>query len=213
MERRLIPLAVFVGTYMTAAIILAAINWNYEFVFYGVILLLEMAGVWYLDRRVRLPTAVLWALAIWGLVHMVGGTMPIPESVTEPGRPLVLYNLRLHPSLPKYDQVVHAYGFFVSTLAAWRALVVGSAGTITARFGPLLAVVLIGVGLGGTNETIEFIATRIMPGTNVGGYENTGWDLVSNFVGCLLAAVVLSVRGESGTRDGNDGVIAVTGPC
>lgn len=30
-----------------------------------------------------------------------------------------------------------------------------------------------------------------IPNTNVGGYENTGWDLVSNLAGCAIAAVVI----------------------
>jgi hypothetical protein len=39
------------------------------------------------------------------------------------------------------------------------------------------------VGLGALNELIEFTAALIMAQTNVGGYLNTGWDLVANFVG------------------------------
>jgi hypothetical protein len=45
------------------------------------------------------------------------------------------------------------------------------------------------MGFGAANEVVEFIATITLPGTNVGGYENTGWDLVANLVGCLLAAL------------------------
>ena len=33
----------------------------------------------------------------------------------------------------------------------------------------------------------------MLPNTNVGGYENTGWDLVSNFVGSLMAAGMISL--------------------
>jgi len=32
-----------------------------------------------------------------------------------------------------------------------------------------------------------------LPGTNVGGYENTGWDLVANLVGCLIAATAVFI--------------------
>jgi hypothetical protein len=34
---------------------------------------------------------------------------------------------------------------------------------------------------------VEFVATLLLPKTNVGGYENTGWDLVSNAVGAAFA--------------------------
>lgn len=187
MRRREFILGGFVGAYLLAFSIVAIVHWNYEFIFYGIVLLLEIAGVAWLDRRVRFSTAVLVALALWGLFHMMGGTLPIPESVTEPTRPHVLYNLRLNAWLPKYDQVVHAYGFGVATWAAGEAL---ARLVIPNRrgLGLFLALLFIGMGLGSMNEVIEFAATRIMPGTNVGGYDNTGWDLVSNSIGAACAA-------------------------
>jgi hypothetical protein len=54
------------------------------------------------------------------------------------------------------------------------------------------------MGFGALNEVIEFAATLTMPHTNVGGYVNTGWDLVSNLVGCALAAVI--IRWHAGHR-------------
>jgi len=61
-------------------------------------------------------------------------------------------------------------------------------------FGLLTLCVAAGMGFGAANEVVEFAATLMLPGTNVGGYENTGWDLVANLVGCLVAAAVISVR-------------------
>jgi hypothetical protein len=43
------------------------------------------------------------------------------------------------------------------------------------------------MGFGGLNEVIEFFLTLTLPETNIGGYINTGWDLVSNLVGVTLA--------------------------
>src|SRR5690349_1659600 len=97
MQRRLIPLALFVLPYTLAAFAVSIYQRNFEFVYYATILALLVLGIWYLDRRVRLPTWLLWGLAIWGFVHLLGGVMPIPESVTEPGSPPNLYNLRLSP--------------------------------------------------------------------------------------------------------------------
>ena len=48
-----------------------------------------------------------------------------------------------------------------------------------------------GMGFGALNEMIEFIATLTIPETNVGGYNNTGWDLVFNLIGCALAAIII----------------------
>lgn len=200
--KRLLPVALFVAFYMTTAIAVAVCYWNYEFIYYGLVMFALIGVTVAIDRRVRFPMWILWSFAIWGLLHMVGGTLPIPESVTEPGTPRVLYNLRLHPSLPKYDQCVHAFGFFVSTLASWRAVLVASKFVLRPNPGPIFGAALMGMGLGAVNEVIEFIATLVMPGTNVGGYANTGWDLVSNLAGCVVAALVIRLtdRGPSAWR-------------
>jgi hypothetical protein len=194
MPRRLIPLALFVLPYTAAAFVVSIFQHNYEFVYYSTILALLVLSIWYLDRRVHIPTALLWGLAIWGFVHLLGGVLPIPESITEPGSHPNLYNMRLAPWLPKYDQVVHAAGFGIASLVAWHALRASYPAPPRPGIGLCLAVVLIGMGLGALNEVIEFVATRLMPWTNVGGYENTGWDLTSNLVGCVAAAVIIALR-------------------
>jgi hypothetical protein len=47
------------------------------------------------------------------------------------------------------------------------------------------------MGFGALNEVIEFIAVLTIPHTNVGGYINTGWDLVFNLLGALTAAAAI----------------------
>ena len=59
--------------------------------------------------------------------------------------------------------------------------------------GMLVLCAAAGMGFGALNEVIEFVATLTVPKTNVGGYENTGWDLVSNMIGSVLAAVLIWV--------------------
>lgn len=39
------------------------------------------------------------------------------------------------------------------------------------------------------NEILEFIATLVLPDTNVGGYVNTGWDLIFDLAGGIVAIV------------------------
>jgi hypothetical protein len=45
------------------------------------------------------------------------------------------------------------------------------------------------MGVGGINEMVEFIATLIFKDTNVGGFDNTGWDLVFDLVGATAAGL------------------------
>ena len=51
-----------------------------------------------------------------------------------------------------------------------------------------------GMGFGAFNEIVEFVATLTVPDTNVGGYINTGWDLVANMVGAIMACTWIKLR-------------------
>lgn len=199
----------FTAAYMVALGAGAVWAGNGEFVLYTLVMGLLIALVFAMDRRVRFSRGVLWLLALWGLLHMAGGVLPAPPVLElAPGAeaPGVLYSWRAHPMAPKYDQVVHFFGFFVATLAAWEALsaaVAGAAGgRVRATAGLLLAAGLIGVGLGAVNEVVEFAAHLSLPETNVGGYENTGWDLVSNALGALAGVAWVRVRAGRAKGEG-----------
>jgi uncharacterized membrane protein YjdF len=145
------------------------------------------------DSRVRFAMAVLWALSFWGFLHMAGGNVPIPELAPRPaGTAPVLYNRWIITGLLKYDQLTHAYGFGVATVACWQGL--ETAVNRRLQMSPGLAILLVamGMGLGAMNEVVEFVATKTMPSTNVGGYDNTGYDLVANLAGCVIAVAALA---------------------
>ena len=57
-----------------------------------------------------------------------------------------------------------------------------------------IVVVMAGLGVGGLNEIIEFIATVIMPETGVGGYVNTSLDLVADLIGALIALIYIRLQ-------------------
>lgn len=179
-------LAFFVLAYLVACSAMALRQGNAEFMVYAGAMVVFIAVVLLLHRSVRFTAVALWMLAIWGLMHMLGGTVPIPERLadTDSGR-FVLYALRPHPSLPRYDQVTHVFGFFTATVACWEAC----RALLHARPGLALssAAALMGMGLGCVNEVIEFAITLTTPDNGVGGYVNTGWDLVSNTIGSVAA--------------------------
>jgi hypothetical protein len=191
---RIRPVSFFVLIYFTLGIFGALTLKNYEFLLYEAQMALIMGILILMDKRVIFSRTVLWLLAIWGLLHLSGGLMPIPESLadaSEENAAPVLYNMRLFPWFPRYDQIVHAFGFGVSALAAHQCL--------EAHFGkklpislPIAAILfLVACGLGAVNELIEFAAVKAIPQTNVGGYFNTGWDLVSNATGAIIAIIYL----------------------
>ena len=137
-------------------------------------------------RRAPLGTALLWAVAVWGLLHLAGGMVEMGDGV--------LYNSRPVPFLPPFDKLVHVFGFGAVTLVVGRV--------ISVRFRPQSAAAtaviaaLGGLGVGALVEVFEFAMTRIYDQTNIGGYTNTGWDLVANLVGATAAAAWLGLRGR-----------------
>ena len=184
----------FTLTYMAVALVASLMGGSGEFLMYLAIMAVLVAVVVSVHLRIGLHDAALWGLSLWGLAHMAGGLMPVPASWPVNGPPHVLYNLWLVPGLLKFDQAVHAYGFGLVTWICWQGLQRAFAGRgVTARptIGLLTLCVAAGTGFGAANEVVEFVATRVLAETNVGGYVNTGWDLVANLVGCLVAAVLI----------------------
>jgi uncharacterized membrane protein YjdF len=152
---------------------------------YAVIMSLLFVAVVAADRRVGFSTPLLWCLVAWAVLHMAGG-------LVSTGHGRVLYNQSLGLPGIHYDRLVHAFGFGVATVACWQALRrLTRAPAPTA--GLLVLAALGGLGLGAINETAEFLMSRVA-NTNVGGYRNTGFDLISNTIGATVAALWIFVR-------------------
>lgn len=146
-----------------------------------------------LHARFRLGGGMLWSLACWGFTHMAGGVVPIGQGRT-------LYNLWIVDGWLKYDQAVHAFGFGTATFVCGTVLLRWlPAGRLSS--GPAVLILLAGMGVGAVNEIVEFGATLVLEHTNVGGYDNTGWDLVFDLLGAVVATVWL-VRRSAGYQAG-----------
>lgn len=186
--------ASFTVAYMLCAGWAASRSGNSEFAFYIVVMVILIAIVAAVHVRARLTSGALWALSAWGLLHMMGGLVIVPDGWQTDDGGTVLYTLWLVPGLLKYDQVVHAYGFGVTTWVCWQGLrsaLRGGGIDAVPTLGLMMLVWAAGLGFGAVNEMVEFFATLLIPETNVGGYVNTGWDLVSNTVGATTAAVAI----------------------
>ena len=182
---------VFTLAYLAVGLIASLQRDNAEFVMYVVVLSVLMGVVAAIHFQIQLPLAALWGLSVWGVAHMAGGLLHVPKSFPTAGDSNVLYNLWLIPGGLKFDQIVHAYGFGLVTWVCWlgiRAAFRHRGVTVKPTLGLLTLSVAGGMGFGAANEMVEFFATLTVPETNVGGYENTGWDLVANFVGSVMAA-------------------------
>lgn len=168
---------------------------NWEFLIYVVTMILLMALIGLNLHRAAFPLPMLWALTVWGFLHMAGGGVPVGEGVLYAAVLIPIVSDGMNElTILKYDQVVHFYGFAVTAWALRHLLIrhfPATRGTWTAVLYPALAA----CGLGTANEIIEFTAVLTTPETGVGGYGNTMLDLVFNAAGAF-AAVALAAAAD-----------------
>ena len=186
-----LAVSLFTFTYLTVGMVISARQQNWEFVFYIPIVLMLGALTLAIRRRAGLTLATLWLLSLWGLLHVVGGTLEVPAGWPVEGDKRSFYSLELIPGILVYDKPVHAFGFGVATWVCWQGIC-AMRGSSHITLGSLMLAALAGMGLGATNEVIEFIASQTME-TNVGGYVNTGGDLIANGIGALAAIGLIAV--------------------
>lgn len=129
---------------------------------------------------------VLGGLALWAVGHLAGGSVGIGDDRT-------LYNAVLPGGL-HFDNAVHFVGFGTSGLAWWEATRPWLPAATGHPAGVWAAVWLAGMGVGALNEVLEFVVTLLVEDTNVGGYRNTGRDLIANLLGAAVAGAIASAR-------------------
>ena len=166
---------------------------NYEFLLYIGVLIFFIILILITREKVRYSNGLLWGLSIWALAHMAGGGIILNNKL--------LYSTMLLPIIGepyyilKYDQLVHAFGFGITTLLMWtllKPLLKNPARNNKVAISILL--VMAATGAGALNEVIEFIATVISPESGVGGYINNALDLVFNLIGALIALLIIAKK-------------------
>ncbi len=147
---------------------------------YAAVLLVGGVATMAVHLRVGLSGVTIWGLVFFALGHLAGGMVPVGNGV--------LYQHWLVGRAVRFDNLQHAWGFGFAGRAVWEALRPQLAGAPAPRLAAAAVIVLGGTGLGAANEVIEYVLTKVLPETNVGGYENTARDLVANLVGATAAA-------------------------
>lgn len=163
---------------------------NYEFLIYVGTIVFFCLMLVISNKTMKYPNYLLWALTIWGLFHMAGGYFTYQNAIWYEW---ILWPISDSLGLLRYDQLVHAGGFFVTTLLGYEIL---KPHLRIAKITPGIAVILImtGGGAGAVIEVIEFVVDSIVPESGVGGYVNTSMDLIFNFIGASLAVLFLTFR-------------------
>lgn len=160
--------------------------------FYAVFIAIGALIVVRLHTRFGLSRLVLWCLASWGMAHMVGGLVEVGGDV--------IYEHSLGAGELRFDKVVHFFGFGSATVAAYEVLRHSVAAEARPR-AVAVAALFVGLGVGAINETIEFVITLLPGESNVGGFSNTGWDLVANAAGAAVAASLAPFVERKGTAE------------
>ncbi|MHC4130748.1 MAG: DUF2238 domain-containing protein [Planctomycetota bacterium] len=166
---------------------------NNEFIFYlGVIIF--FLGVFILtNSRVYFPNALFWGLSIWALMHLGGGATYINGNKLYE---LILIPLSENHPVFRYDQLVHIIGFATATIVMFYVLKPLLREGLNSWTAISIVVVAAGLGVGAFNEIVEFMATILVPETGVGGYLNTSLDLVADFIGALVAIIIIRITNK-----------------
>ena len=178
----------FTAIYTAAFAVYFVRDFNIEFIGYvGLIILIFTLLYGTLDRT-RIPASIIGGISLWGLLHMMGGSIQTKDGV--------LYDWKIFPFFDgggefyilKFDQLVHGYLYAVVALLFLHLL--------RNYFGDRHSQLLVGfiaimssLGVGALNEIIEFIAVLTVPDNGVGGYYNNALDIVFNFTGALIAVL------------------------
>jgi hypothetical protein len=143
---------------------------------YAVVLLVGGAAVVAVDRRVRLSRATVWGLIAFGIGHAAGGMVPVGDDT--------LYGWFLIDGVVRYDNVQHGVGFGFVGRAVWESLEGRLAPPAGERASVAWWLIVLGAcAAGAVNEVIEYLMVLTIPGTDVGGYDNTARDLIANLIG------------------------------
>ncbi len=163
-------------------------RFNIEFIAYAGVITFIFTLLYSTLDKTRIPASILAGISIWGLLHMMGGSIPTADGV--------LYNWKMYPFFDgggelyilKFDQFVHLYLYAVVALLFLHLLRNYFANKHSQILIGFIAV-MASMGIGAMNEIIEFIAVLSVPDNNVGGYINTALDIVFNFAGAFVAVV------------------------
>ncbi len=186
LEKEYRPLLLVNAVVAAAFTIYYFMSGNFEFMIYIGVVIFFMALIFFTRNKVNYPVPVLWGLSIWAILHMSGGTFMIGETR--------LYDFIFVPifaepyNVLRFDQIIHAFGFGVTTLVAYHLIKPYLAGPAKGKMALVIVLAAAGMGAGSVNEIVEFLITVVNQSSGVGGYINNSVDLIANATGAVIAA-------------------------
>ncbi len=171
---------------------------SYNSLYYIAIQSIFTVIIYIAHKRIQYALPLLWSLSLWGLLNLAGQIIPLPAEVPTKDSTQTLGELWLVREIFIYDNLVHFYGFAVTTWVSWQTL----CSIIHTRYqrrlmptiGLLLLVVTSSMGYGALNEMIEFSTQLIFNLQHSDTYHSTCWDMIINTFGAMIAAVMIKIR-------------------
>lgn len=168
-------------------------DFNFEFVIYVGVIIAAFILLFGTLKVTEFPVYILWLVSFWGLLHILGGSIPTQDGV--------LFAYKIYPFMDyggdfyilKYDQLVHMYLYGVMTLVFYHLLTHTSKAT-GSLWTLLLLAAMASMGVSAMNEIMEFLIAVTLERNGVGGYENAMLDLIFNFSGTVFAALLLGIQ-------------------
>jgi putative membrane protein len=159
---------------------------NYEFLLYTVTLGLLIYILAKTDKIFNYLSLAKWGFTVWLFLHLAGGSFRVAgERLYD----FMFFTLIGDPYfILRYDQVIHAFCYFVITLFVFSMVMYVSRKKIHPFLIGLIAV-LASMGISAMNEIIEFSTVAFFQAIGVGNYFNNALDLVFNLIGAGLALV------------------------
>ena len=180
----------FTAIYLIFFTIIAMMRKNYEFLYYGVIVLIIFSLLVIYRKKLYLSLTSLLGLSLAQLIHVLGGNLYIGQ--------VRLYDYWIIENVLRYDNVVHTFTTIILALAVYDILKIylhekmHYSKTIL-----ILLLVLIVSGIGAFNEIMELGAVIFFHAQDrVGDYMNNAFDLVFNLVGSTIGSIIIISRKE-----------------
>jgi hypothetical protein len=174
----------FTFAFLATNSILSYLHHRFEFFFYAIVISTLLLLVIAFSDHLQLPRIIIFGLVIHQALHTMGGALSIDG--------VRLYDYWLLPYL-RWDNIVHVFGSLMVGLMVFSLVDTHVRKITFKRIAQIsLIVVLVTMGVGAVSEIAELAAVFYLDaGPQVGDYMNNALDLVFNFIGAILAVLII----------------------
>lgn len=178
---------VFLCFYVSVFLVITFIHENYFYFFNALgILAFGFLIAWKQDR-LKFSRFLLWALSIWGLLHMLGSVVKINGKI--------LYDVWVIEDVIRYDSILHFFGTGIAVFTAFEMMKPNLAKKYNI-FLVFLLIFLVAMGAGALKEAGEFLKHWGRNSYRENGYFDTGVDLIYNIMGGVVFSTYLAIKNK-----------------